>query len=430
MTPSRAAPARPTAVRFGIAALLFGVITLTFIDRFNMNVAAHAIQLEFDLSDIQIGTLLSAFVLGYALFQIPGGMLCDRFGPRRALFFAILAWSAGTALTAAAPDLPWLGIIGSFWVFRFMVGVGEAPAFPSANKMVGLWMAPHERARGTSLFILGVGAGGTLAPPIIAWVVQEFGWRVNFLACGALGVLVACAWRAWSSETPASDPRVNDAERALIGPPAAAMMRFSEVPWRRILASRSVWALAASNFLLGYVSYIFYTWFYLYVVNVRKLPVIEGSYWATAPFLVMATAAPLGGYVSDRLVRTSGLCWGRRLPVMGGAIAACLLLVAGGRLENPYWAIAVLAVAGGCNTFAAVVHWALPLDLARSCSGSLSGLLNCANNLGGTLSPILTPAIAAAWGWTTALDVAAFAILAMGALWFFVSPDHKLSTSF
>src|SRR5436190_23955769 len=132
----------PTRIRWRIYGLLLVVITLTFIDRFNMNVAAKYIQQEFSFSDVQIGSLLSAFVLGYAVFQAPGGWLGDKFGARSVLTFAIIWWSIFTALTAAAPKVfpgNWFGVAGSFWIVRFLIGVGEAPALPNTNKMIGRW---------------------------------------------------------------------------------------------------------------------------------------------------------------------------------------------------------------------------------------------------------------------------------------------------
>jgi ACS family glucarate transporter-like MFS transporter len=410
---------RPTRVRWRIASLLLVIITLTFIDRFNINVAAKYIQQEFALTDIQIGALLSAFVLGYALSQVPGGMLGDRFGPRRVLMGAVVWWSAWTALTAAAPEIAATGILGlfsAFWLVRFLIGLGEGPAFPNANKVVGIWMSPNERARGSGLFLLGVGIGGTLTPPIITWVMLTWGWRLSFVICGALGILVTAIWAALSTESPRQHPRVNAAELALIGEPVKAPQKL-KVPWSRIFGSTTVLSLMLSNFMFGYVSYIFYTWFYLYVVNVRKLPAVSGSYWSTAPFVMMLIAAPLGGLASDAMVRRCGHRWGRRVPVLAASVTACVLLAVGGRIENPYTAIAVLAIAGGCNTFIAVTCWALPNDLSRIYSGSLSGILNMANNLGGAVSPILTPIIAVRYGWTTALDIASGVILFAGVLW-------------
>ena len=417
-----------TAIRWRIGLLLLVIVTLTFIDRFNMSVAAKYIQQEFHLSNVQIGALLSAFIWGYALFQIPGGMLGDRFGARRMLIGAVLWWSIFTALTAAAPALivsRWIGVAGSIWLIRFLVGCGEGPAFPNANKIVGAWMAPEERARGNALFILGVGIGGAFTPPVIAWTMSRFGWRVCFIGCATLGLIVAAAWRAYATESPESHPAVNSAELAWIkrGIPAKTS---SGAPWPRILSSATVWALVLSNLFLGYVTYIFYTWFYLYVVNVRKLPVISGSYWSTAPFVVMLFSAPLGGYLSDRMVGILGHPWGRRIPVLIGSSLSAVLLLIGGRIANPYLAIGTLALAGGCNIFVSVSAWALPNDLSRYHSGSLSGVFNMANNVGGAISPTVTPLIAGAYGWTAALDCAAIVMLGMGSLWLLIHPERQI----
>jgi ACS family glucarate transporter-like MFS transporter len=433
MTPVSAASEveRPTRIRWRIAGLLLIIITLTFIDRFNMNVAAKYIQQEFALTDIQVGGLLSAFVLGYALFQIPGGLLGDRFGPRRVLIGAILWWSVWTALTAAAPALSattGLGVFASFWLVRFLIGIGEGPAFPNANKVVGMWMSPLERARGSGFFILGVGIGGTLTPPVIAWIMLNWGWRLSFLICGALGIVVTALWTMFSTETPREHKGINRAELDLIGPPVTPGGSKLQVPWARIFGNRTVLALMLSNFLLGYVSYIFYTWFYLYVVNVRKLPMVSGSYWSTVPFMMMLIAAPLGGIASDAMVRRFGHPWGRRIPVMAAALTASVLLTVGARITDPYVAISVLSVAGGCNTFIAVTCWALPNDLSRKFSGSLSGVLNMSNNLGGAISPILTPAIAMKYGWTTALDIAAVVIFCSGTLWLLINAAARIDT--
>lgn len=429
MTPTVAAVARPTSVRWRIYGLLLIVITLTFIDRFNMNVAAKYIQQEFSLSDIQIGSLLSAFVLGYALFQAPGGWLGDRFGARRILTIAILWWSIFTALTAIAPDLwmeKWFGVAGSFWIVRFLIGVGEGPALPNTNKMIGRWMAVHERARGSSLFLVAVGIGGAFTPPLIAWIMTHWGWRLSFLVCGALGLAIAALWHFRSAETPAEHPRVNAGELALITANRQAPSASQKFPWRRMFTGKSVPSLILANFMLGYVTYIFYTWFFLYLVNVRKLPLISGSYWSTAPFLAILAGAPLGGVISDRMVRKLGHPWGRRVPVGIAACASCLLLLVGSRLENPYHAIGLLALAAGCNSVAAVSSWALPNDLSDRHSGFVAGVLNTATNLGGALSPILTPVLAGRFGWVAALDFAALQMFSVGLLWLLVHPERRI----
>ncbi|MFN0101510.1 MAG: MFS transporter [Bryobacteraceae bacterium] len=426
MTP---AVTKPTSIRWRIYGLLLIVITLTFIDRFNMNVAAKYIQQEFSLSDVQIGSLLSAFVLGYALFQAPGGWLGDRFGARRILTLAILWWSLFTALTAVAPDLwirNWFGVVGSFWVVRFLIGIGEGPALPNTNKIIGRWMAVNERARGSSLFLVAVGIGGVFTPPLIAWIMTRWGWRVSFVVCGAFGLAIAALWHFRSAETPDRHPRVNSEELALIAANRQPPSDSHRFPWRRMFTGKSVPALLIANFMLGYVTYIFYTWFFLYLVNVRKLPLISGSYWSTAPFLAMLAGAPFGGLVSDWMVRKIGHPWGRRVPVVIAACASCLLLIVGSRLTDPYHAIGLLALAAGCNSVAAVSSWALPNDLTDRHSGFLAGVLNTATNLGGALSPILTPVLAARFGWVTALDFAALQMFSIGLLWLLIHPERRI----
>jgi ACS family glucarate transporter-like MFS transporter len=414
-----------TKIRWRLYALLLMVVTLTFIDRFNMNVAAKYIQQEFALSDIQIGSLLSAFALGYALFQAPGGWLGDKFGARRVLTGAILWWSLFTALTAFAPQIG-LSAGLSFWIVRFLIGVGEGPALPCTNKMIGRWMAVPERARGSSLFLVAVGIGGAFTPPAIAWSMTHFGWRVSFIACGLLGVAVATLWHWQSTENPAAHPGVNAEELAHIMAHRAPAVDAGPFPWKRLFLSPSIPALVVANFMLGYVTYIFYTWFFLYLVNVRHLPVMSGSYWSTVPFLAILIGAPLGGYVSDAMVRKLGHPWGRRVPVTIAATGSCLLLIFGSRTEDPYIAIGILALAAGCNSVAAVTSWAVPNDLSERYAGTLAGILNTCTNLGGALSPILTPYIANRYGWIAALDFAAAFMICVGLLWLLVHPERRI----
>jgi MFS transporter, ACS family, glucarate transporter len=420
---------KPTAVRWRMFGLLLMVITLTFIDRFNMNVAAKYIQVEFSLTNVEVGSLLSAFVLGYALFQAPGGWLGDRFGARRTLLAAILWWSAFTALTSWAPSgflAKGLGVVTALWIVRFLIGMGEAPALPNTNKLIGKWMAPHERGRGNSLFIIAVGIGGAFTPPAIVWAMTQWGWRVCFVGCAFLGLVVAAIWQWYSAESPQHHPAVNEAERRLIQADRPPPPEKRGMPWRRLFIGSSVPALLLSNFMLGYVTYIFYTWFFLYLVNVRHMPMLSGGYWSTAPFLAMLVAAPLGGHWSDRMVRRVGMPWGRRIPVLITASCSCLLLLVGSRIENPYAAILLLAVAAGCNGVCAVSSWALPNDLSEHHCGSVAGILNTTTNLGGSLSPLLTPWVAQRLGWVAALDLAAGFMFCVVLLWLLVHPERRI----
>ncbi len=428
---------RPTRVRWHIVGLLTVITALTYVDRLNLSIAGKYMQDEFGFSTQTMAGILSAFVLGYAIFQVPGGWAGDRFGPRGVLTFAVLWWSAFTAATGFAMRLPlagWFGVAWSFGIVRFLIGVDEAAAFPNANKIVAHWMGPLRRGIGTSLFIAGVGAGGTLTPILIAWVMQRWGWRMSFYLCAVVGVIVALGWRSYATNCPEEHARVNAAELELIhssptpneARPRSANSPKRRAPWKKMLSSRSVWGLMFSYFCIGYPAYIYYTWFFIYLVRVRGLTVTQGGFWGSTPFLAITLLAPLGGWLSDGAVARFGKRRGRQTAVWFGTACSATLLGVGSHTANNTVAILLLAGAAGFNLFATTAWWAACIDLTRNFSGSLSGLMNMCGNFGGTLSPILTGFLATRFGWTRALDFAALVTLAAGLLWVFVNADQDL----
>jgi len=426
----------PTAVRWRIVLLLFVIVVLTFLDRMNLSVAARYIQLEFQFDSAQTGWILSAYVLGYAMFQIPGGLLGDRLGPRKLLAFAVAWWSVFTALTAAAPLLPGLVPISpavAFYTMRLLVGVGEAAALPNCNRTVALWMAPSERGLGNSLFLAGIGAGGAVSQPFIATLMAGLGWRWPFVICGLLGVPVAMLWWWYGRDRPDSHPRVNAAELAVIAAERGSGGRAGKdqrsLVWREFLRERTAWALLISYFLQGYVIFIFYTWFYLYVVTVRGFSIRSGGLWASVPFLAVAITTPLGGVASDACVRRFGSTWGRRLPALAGTLTSGCLLAIGARVADPQGAVLLLGAAAGALNFALTNWWATANDLSPADSGTISGVMNTAGSLGGVVSPVLTPWIASRFGWIRALDFAAAMVVLAGVLWLLIRGGSRVPES-
>ena len=411
------------------------ITALTYLDRLNLGIAGHFIQDEFALSTQTMGWILSGFVLGYALFQVPGGWAGDRYGPRGVLTFAIAWWSVFTAATALAPSLPlrhWFGLAGSFIIVRFLIGVGEAAALPSANKIVAFWMGRGGRGVGNSLFLMGVGVGGTMTPMFIAWIIEHWGWRTSFYACALVGVIVAIGWHLYATNRPEEHPRVNAAELELIRTqPKDAAPRTQEsagkrVPWKQLLSSASTWSLMLSYFCEGYPNYIFYTWFFIYLIQVRGLTVKQGGFWGAAPFLAIVILAPLGGWFSDRAVVKFGKRRGRQIAVWLGMLVSALLLSTGAHTVNNTGAILLLAAAMGFNIFATSTWWATCIDLAPNFSASLSAMMNTCGNLGGWISPILTAYIATRVGWTQALDFAALVTFVGAVLWIWVNAEQNL----
>ncbi|MDR4495673.1 MAG: MFS transporter, partial [Nitrospirales bacterium] len=212
-------PVQPTRVRWRILFLLLLISIVTYIDRVNISVTARQMMPALGLTDVQMGQIFSAFVFGYALFQIPGGWMGDRWGPRRVLTFAVIWWSIFTALTAIAPTLPLanlVGIMGSLMVVRFLIGMGEAAALPNFNRAVANWHPPQERGLGIGITIGGIGVGSALTPPVTAWIMVNFGWQTAFYAAGLLGIVIALIWYWYATDFPRDHPHVNDDEVAII----------------------------------------------------------------------------------------------------------------------------------------------------------------------------------------------------------------------
>ncbi len=424
--------ASPTRVRWQIVGLLGVIAALTYLDRLNLSIAGEYIQTEYAFSTQTMGWILSSFMLGYAIFQVPVGWLGDRFGPRNLLMMALLWWSLFTAATAIAPRLPlasWFGVAWAFAIIRFLVGVGESATFPNSNKVVALWLSKEHRAVGNSLPFAGIGVGGALTPLLIAWIMRHWGWRSSFYVCALLGIVVAAVWRLSATNRPEEHHRVNAAELELIRGkehsadllPATTTQRRPSPPWRKMFRSISVWGILFSAVCMAYPVYIFFTWFFIYLIRVRGLSLEQAAVWGCAPFLAISILAPLGGWISDRAAEKLGARRGRRLGMWVGMGCSAPLLWAGSNATNNILAILLLAGAAGFNYFACSSLWATCIDLAPNYSGSLSGLMNMFGQFGGWLSPILTAFLATRFGWTRALDIAA--LVTLGSAGFFMLVD-------
>lgn len=409
------------------------VTTLTYLDRLNLGVATKFILDEFHFSTQQMGWVLSAFVLGYSVFQIPGGWLGDRIGPRNVLAGAIVLWSAFTALTGLAPRIGaavGIGALGAFIAARFLVGMGEAATSPNGNKIVANWMGAAHRGTGASFTILGVGLGGAITPPLIAWVMQRWGWRTSFYLAGMLGLLVVLVWLAYVTDSPEKNRRVNAAELEKIRSGRAARAEQGTIeptPWLKILGSVSAWGLFFAYFCQGFPIYFYHTWFFYYLTKVRHLTITETGIWGATPYLAIVVLAPLGGMFSDFAVRAFGKRRGRRAAIAIGMVSSGALLWIGTHTPGNAAAISLLAIGGGMNMFAASTFWATCIDLTERFTGSLSGMMNTFGNFGGWLSPIVTAYLATHYGWRAALDCAAVVSVASLAFFLLVRADQAIA---
>ena len=372
-----------------LVALLSATATASYLCRVNVSVTGGMMMRELGLSQEVMGRVFSAFLLGYALCQIPGGMLADRFGARRVLALASLGWVAATAIIAgAAAYLP--ALLGG----RLLLGIAEAPTFPAAAQAISGRLPAQTRGRANGMVIAAIGVGSAIAPPLLSYVMVRWGWRPALLVSAVPALAVAIVW--------------------------CMVPRDSAPPGERrgggLPRSTSFVLLTLSYTLQGYVGYIFVFWFYLYLVDVRHFDLLRGALFGSLPWLLSIVSIPLGGFLFDRL-------GGARLIPVVGLSGSGLLIAAGAYTASPYAAATCLALATALVLGTEGPFWATMSTIAGRRSGSAGGVMNMGSNLGGLISPALTPVLAAGIGWEGALLVAAGLGVIAGLLWIPISTE-------
>jgi len=407
----------------------FIVTSVSYLDRNNMSIAASSLQRDFRVSDVQLGALFSAFVLGYALMQPAAGRMADRIGASRAIAIAIIWWSIFTALLTVVPA-GLRGALGLLIVVRFLLGVGEAIIFPASNRLIASWIPARERGLATGIIFAGVGVGGSVAPPLITFVMLSHTWRWAFLLCALIGLGAAALWISLVCDSPGESKQVSAREIAYIsaGLPASAGKDKRPVRWRVILFDRQVALLTLSYSCYGYVAYIFFSWFFKYLSDVRGLNLKSSALYATLPFIAMAVASSLGGLLSDRLIVVIGKRAARCGIASASLVLAGIFVWSATQVNDTRLAALVLAGGAGALYFSQSAYWAISADIGGASSGSVSGVMNMGCQLGGVLTAALTPMIANTLGWTASFATAA-AVCLLGALaWMFINPIHVLGS--
>ena len=428
---------RPTRIRYFLAFWLFVLSGVAFLDRTNISIAGLEISREYGLGNQRLGWIFSAFLIGYAGFQLPAGWLAARFGPRKVLTLGVLWWGIATALTALLPT----GISHAVLLLiaiRFVLGAGEAVIYPGANQFVARWVPLEERGVINGLIFAGVGAGSGLTPPLLTWFITNQGWRAAFWFSAIVGVIAGAVWWYAARDTPEEHPAVSPAELRQIrdgltyaSNPTAAQSADpppSGIRWSAIFHRRDLPALMAGYFSFGYIAWIFFSWFFLYMAQVRGFDLKSSAMYTMLPFLSMTICCLVGGALSDRLTRRFGLRVGRcGLAAVALAVTA-IFLVLGSQVHSPQLAGVILAGGAGALYLSQSSFWSVSVDIAGRSSGVFSSMVNMGGQIGGAVTASLTPWIAQRFGWTTSFAAAA-ALAVLGAIcWLTVHPERPLDS--
>jgi MFS family permease len=376
---------------------------------------------ELGLDRVQMGQVFSAFILGYVLFEIPGGWLADRFGARALLTRIVLWWSLFTALTGAAWSYT------SLLVVRFLFGCGEAGAFPGSASAISRWFPRAERGQAQAVIMVGSRLGGALAPALVIAMMAHLGWRGVYPVFAVLGLIWAIAWRGWFRDSPENHPSVSAAERERILAARGEISHGQPVPWKLLIRSRNVWALCAMYSGYTYGLYFYLTWLPTYLTESRGVGEAELGFYAGLPWLVASASNLLGGWLTDRLCRGTRLRWARRLPAMAGLLAAAVFLAMAALIENDTQAIIALALSFGCSDLILAVCWATCLDVGRQHAGTVSGTMNSLGQIGGVVAPVLVGWLVEEFqSWHLPLLISAGYYVVSALLWLLIDAEEPL----
>lgn len=414
----------PTHVRHVVLALTVAAYMITYMDRVNIASAIPVIQKELGFDLVTVGWILGSFRWGYALFQIPGGWLGDRIGPRRALTMIVTWWSIFTSGTALAWNFT------SMAICRFLFGVGEAGAFPIATRSLSRWMLPVERGFAQGITHAGSRLGAALTPYLVVRLMLAYGWRATFVAFGGLGLAWSALWYWYYRDTPAEHTGVNAAERELIHAAlgGARSGTTRHVPWRAILKSPTLWTLSAMYFCYAYCLSMYVDWFPKYLNEHRGFSLRQMGFYSSLPLLAGTAGDLFGGWISDIWARRSGnLTLARRgVAILGFLVAAAAVLPAT-FTASPIACVwyTCLALFGLESTVG--VSWAIPLDIGGDYAGSVSAVMNSCGNMGGAVSSTILGYLVRAYGWNMPFVVNAVFCVIGAALFSRIDATRRIS---
>ncbi len=378
--------------RFSIVLATFLLSLLMYVDRIAISTAKEPVAAELGLTDIQMGWVLSVFALGYALFQVPGGLLGDRWGPRKALAAIVSVWSLFTALTGAAWNF------GSLLFARFFFGAGEAGAYPCMARTVYAWFPLRERGIINGINFSGSRLGAAFSLPLMAWMVSGYGWRSTFLVLGLIGVLWAAVWYRWFRDEPEAHAQLGQQERRYIlqnrQQPTAASRRPNV---GELLGKRVLWFTMGQYFASNFVFFFCLTWLYPYLRETYGLGAAATGLYAMVPLIMGAVGNWSSGLLVDMLYRSGQWKQSRQLPAMlgfllTGAGLAILLCV-----DTVGWAVVALSIAVFGADMTLSPSWSFCTDIGKQHAGLVSGMMNMAGNVGSFVTALAFPYLKA---WT------------------------------
>lgn len=365
----------------GVLGLLCVMYFITYLDRVNIATAGAEIIKDLGLSNTQFGLILSAFAYPYAIFQVIGGSVGDRFGARRTLMVCGIIWAAATILTGM------VGGLVSLFLARVLLGFGEGATFPTATRAMQNWTAPGKRGFAQGITHAFARLGNAVAPPIVAFLVYHFGWRTSFVVLGVVSFAWVAVWYVYFRDDPSEHGAITRAELDVLPPPREVGTKQS-IPWEAL--TKRILPVTLTYFCYGWTLWLFLGWLPSFFKQSYGLDLKNSALFASGVFFAGVVGDTVGGVLSDRILRRTGDIKLARLSIIVVGFLGAAASLAGVFFTRDLTLVALLLSSG--FFFAELVIgpiWSVPMDIAPKYAGTASGLMNTGSAVAAIASPIV-----------------------------------------
>ncbi|MGL6146080.1 MAG: MFS transporter [Macrococcoides caseolyticum] len=413
---------KATKVRWMFALIFFLIGVIAYMDRANISYIAQPMMEDLNMNKTQFGMLASVFAAGYALMQVPAGIMAEKFGSKKMLTFALVWWSAFTILTGVVKNH------GLLYTMRFLFGIGEGPMYPSNAVFNTYWFAKSEKGRASSALLAGSYFGPVIEPFVTIAIYQAFGWEAVFFIFGAIGIVIAAIWAIIAKDLPEHHKMVNEAEKAYIMENRDVVQTDKKsAPWGIFFKRFSFFAIAGQYFVVQFVITLFLIWLPTYLQEEYHVVLKDMKFLAAAPWLMMFILIMAGGTISDAIIsRGYSRFRARALIAIFGFIVFAVSLFLSVQTNDMMMNLIYLSLCLGGVGLSMGMSWASATDLGRNFSGTVSGWMNLWGNVGAFLSPMLGGYLVQHYGWDTTFYLMIIPAVLAIVLWFFVKPDQPL----
>jgi sugar phosphate permease len=418
----------PTRRRWMILLLISFMYLICYMDRSNISVAQPEIANQFGLSKSSMGLVLAAFTWAYAIGQAPAGWLGDLFGPRKILTVIMTWWSAAAMMTGAAMGM------GSLFSARFLLGLGEAGAFPVASRGMQLWFPRSERGRiqGTTHFFSRFAVA--ITPFVASSIMRAFGWRAIFYIFGSLGVVWAIAFSWLYCNHPEDHAGVNRAELAWIrGTNTDGILRAlpngrPAVPWKRILLCPNMWFIASAYGCFFFGTNFYLTWYPTYLREHRHISLATLGLWASVPLFAGMVGDITGGSLSDLIFRRTGNArLARRVVAAPGFLLAAVFVIPASLTAQTTTSIICLAASFFFLEWVIGPAWAVPMDVGGQFSGTVTGIMNMVGAFVASFTAVVYGSLFEKGFWVAPFVVSAAVMFSGALIWIFlIDPERSV----